>query len=92
MSDGESEEETLNKQSNCGSPDPNQNIDLSSSVDELKRQRGRSEASFADSLTSSSCSSEEEGELGATTAEVEELERLARVNDSSELEEVFRGE
>jgi len=89
LSDDESssaEENTLNNQSNCGSVDLNQNIDLSGAVDEVKSQRSRSrsgsEASFSDSSTS-----EEEGELGATTAEVEELERLARLNDSSELEE-----
>ena len=97
ISDEESsgaEGETVNKQSNCGSPDLNQNIDsplYGTVVDELKRQRSRSgsEASFSDSSTS--CS--EEGELGAATAEVEELERqVARLEDSSELDEVSRGE
>ena len=96
ISDEESssaEEETLNNQSICGSTDLNQNIDLPlcGTENELKRPRSRSgsEESFSDSSTS--CS--EEGELGAATADVEEFERqVARLGDSSELEEVSRGE
>ena len=60
-------------------------------MNELKRPRSRSgsEESFSDSSTS--CS--EEGELSAATADVEEFERqVARLGDSSELEEVSRGE
>ena len=90
MSEDESssaEEETVNNQSSCGSIDLNHNIEspLSEAVDKLRRSSG-SQSSFSDSSTTDASSCSEEGAV-CQIEEVEELERLAKLNASSEQEE-----